>query len=409
MTLGTLTMESPPTTPLSLREDLVAVALSRDVAAFERLVVRHTGLVRRASQRQFPRDPGLADEAAQAAFWALWTRTQAVPNAEALPGWLIRSTQLAAMALRREAGRRKSNEGNAAMEQARTSGDDAFSAARQHLDAALTAMPAKLSAALIAQYLGGSGGSNRGEAASELGISPEAQKKRVQRGLEWLRSWYAERGVVLGVTGLGIFLGNESVACEAAPTWASQTSQTVVAGKCSAGVVLAGRTIVNDAVALTRQSLTFKAGLGAAGLLAAGIVAAWLWSPTARREPPHAGTAPAIPVVVPDAMPDLQGSINQGRAATKSLPPIDLPLMRGVVPFDPTWIKAINAQPILPPGNTRFHEYARKFYKVPNPAGIEVATYLGGPGSEWLAGGGFQDDGSIVVAARRGTLGHRLA
>ena len=50
------------------------------------------------------------------------------------------------------------------------------------------------------------------------------------------------------------------------------------------------------------------------------------------------------------------------------------------------------------PGANRFDEFTEKFAKTPDQAQVVAATYLGGNGTEWLAGGGFQPDGTVVVA-----------
>jgi hypothetical protein len=47
---------------------------------------------------------------------------------------------------------------------------------------------------------------------------------------------------------------------------------------------------------------------------------------------------------------------------------------------------------------TRFHEYTEKFKKPANPVRIETATYLGGSGTEWLAGAAYLPDGTLAVA-----------
>ncbi|MFW5750709.1 MAG: hypothetical protein ACOCZK_03570 [Planctomycetota bacterium] len=47
---------------------------------------------------------------------------------------------------------------------------------------------------------------------------------------------------------------------------------------------------------------------------------------------------------------------------------------------------------------TRFHQYTAQFKQVDDPATPVTLSYLGGESNEWLAGGGFQGDGSIVVA-----------
>ncbi len=48
------------------------------------------------------------------------------------------------------------------------------------------------------------------------------------------------------------------------------------------------------------------------------------------------------------------------------------------------------------PGS-RYQQLTRKFEKTPDQAQVVAAGYLGGGGTEWLASGGFQPDGTIVV------------
>lgn len=45
----------------------------------------------------------------------------------------------------------------------------------------------------------------------------------------------------------------------------------------------------------------------------------------------------------------------------------------------------------------RFQSLTEKFSSTPDQAKVVAATYLGGQGTEWLVGGGFQGDGTVVV------------
>ena len=56
---------------------------------------------------------------------------------------------------------------------------------------------------------------------------------------------------------------------------------------------------------------------------------------------------------------------------------------------------------------TRFDESTKKFSTPPEPARVLAAGLLGGSRTEWLAGGGLQPDGTVVVAGV--TLGPALA
>src|SRR3954469_22387722 len=48
--------------------------------------------------------------------------------------------------------------------------------------------------------------------------------------------------------------------------------------------------------------------------------------------------------------------------------------------------------------DSRYVELSRKFGKTRDQAKVVAASYLGGPGTEWLVSGGFQPDGTVVVA-----------
>ncbi len=47
---------------------------------------------------------------------------------------------------------------------------------------------------------------------------------------------------------------------------------------------------------------------------------------------------------------------------------------------------------------TRFEEFTRKFEHAPDRAEVVASTFLGSTGTEWLAAGGFQPDGTVVAA-----------
>jgi len=47
---------------------------------------------------------------------------------------------------------------------------------------------------------------------------------------------------------------------------------------------------------------------------------------------------------------------------------------------------------------SRFDEYTAKFAQTPDQAAVLLSSYFGGTGTEWLTGGGFQPDGTLVLA-----------
>jgi hypothetical protein len=46
----------------------------------------------------------------------------------------------------------------------------------------------------------------------------------------------------------------------------------------------------------------------------------------------------------------------------------------------------------------RFAQFTKKFENAPDRAAVKAAGLVGGAGTEWLAGGGFQPDGTVVLA-----------
>lgn len=47
---------------------------------------------------------------------------------------------------------------------------------------------------------------------------------------------------------------------------------------------------------------------------------------------------------------------------------------------------------------SRFEDFTKKFEKTPDQAKVVASSYFGGTGTEWLAAGGFQPDGTVVLA-----------
>ena len=54
----------------------------------------------------------------------------------------------------------------------------------------------------------------------------------------------------------------------------------------------------------------------------------------------------------------------------------------------------------------RYDQFTAKFKQAPDRAAVLAAGYLGGSGTEWFVGGGFQPDGTVVIAGV--TLGPKL-
>ena len=67
-------------------------------------------------------------------------------------------------------------------------------------------------------------------------------------------------------------------------------------------------------------------------------------------------------------------------------------------PFLPMTFVALAALTFSASGATRFDEFTAKYASPPEPVKVLHAGLLGGAGTEWLASGGFQADGTVVLA-----------
>jgi hypothetical protein len=70
-------------------------------------------------------------------------------------------------------------------------------------------------------------------------------------------------------------------------------------------------------------------------------------------------------------------------------------------------LAAANAHGQQAPLRTRWHEYTAKFKTPKHPVEVKLASHVGGDGTEWLCGGAFQADGTLVLAGT--ALGPQLS
>ncbi|MFP4106009.1 MAG: hypothetical protein ACLFVU_07955 [Phycisphaerae bacterium] len=68
---------------------------------------------------------------------------------------------------------------------------------------------------------------------------------------------------------------------------------------------------------------------------------------------------------------------------------------------------AILSLAVVPASAGRFQTYTKRFKENADQAKVISSTYLGGSGTEWLVGGGFQPDGSITLVGT--SLGPQLS
>ncbi len=172
-------------------------ARSRSDDAFKGLVDQYVGLVYSACLRQL-KDRHLAEDATQAVFILLSQKAGALQQAY-LTGWLLTTSRYACANIRRSQQRRQRREQVVAMNQTTTTDTPS----EDLLDDALCHLKSAEREALVLRYLNEQ---PIGEVAEKLGVSEEAARKRVNRGVEKLRQYFSRRGIAATSAALGPIL-----------------------------------------------------------------------------------------------------------------------------------------------------------------------------------------------------------
>ncbi len=252
-----------------------------DHGAFSALVQRYHGVVLAACRRRL--GDADAEDAAQAVFLVLARRgAELVRDPRPLAGWLYAVAGQVARNAERARGRRHHHEREAAMAAGPTTTDTGkvWDEASVHLDACLDRLPPQEREVLVLHYLVGK---DRPACANELGITLEALKKRLGRGLERLRGLLRQKGVAVGSTAaLTLVLEQHAAALEStAAQIAAVSTPTPAATVLSGGV----------------GAVTVGFGLGALAwgvsiVLAIALLIGAFWGGPASPPPTVATTAP---------------------------------------------------------------------------------------------------------------------
>jgi RNA polymerase sigma factor (sigma-70 family) len=204
-------------------------AESGDESAFAELLGRHGPMVRAACERLAGPD---AEDAAQAVFILLARKARKLTGWRDVALWLHGVCRHVARTARRERGRRRSREKEAAAMQKAQSGVEVSESqrreVRERLDEAVGALPERFREVVLLCHLEGA---SQQDVAERLGLPAGTVASRAKRGLERLRRRLARGSAPLGAAALAGLLAEGAAGATRTFDAAALLSSVVAASK----------------------------------------------------------------------------------------------------------------------------------------------------------------------------------
>jgi len=231
--------------------------------AFKTLVERHFNMVYATALRCLGGRSDLARDVCQQVFTLMAREAGRLQGHPALAGWLYRTAHNVACRVRRDEHRRQARELKAlSMQNQEDSGESVdWEAIKPRLDEALAVLSEKERDALVLRFFSGR---PYAQVAACLGVTEDAARMRVERGLGKLRTLLERRGVRSSAAALATLLAAQGMV--AAPAgMAASVSQVSLAAAATLGPVGAGAAVITF---MSTSKVTVAACL--AGVVAVG-------------------------------------------------------------------------------------------------------------------------------------------